>query len=124
LETPHSLVRSLPLTAERASARRSESPAHPFPGAFTDDVDGDVYIEHVLYPPAVKRLQINIEEDLDEALAVEASRRRTSKAALIREFVRDRLGGAADVERSDPMARLVGDIDDDAGDIDAVVYGA
>jgi hypothetical protein len=69
----------------------------------------------------MKRLQISIEEELDEALAVEAGRRKTSKAALIREFVRERLGGRTS---SDPMARLIGDIDDEAGDIDRVVYGA
>jgi Ribbon-helix-helix protein, copG family len=69
----------------------------------------------------VRRLQISIDEDLDEALAVEAARRRTSKAALIREFVRERLGGGGS---GDPMAELIGDIDDEAGDIDRVVYGA
>lgn len=58
---------------------------------------------------------------MDEALAVEAARRRTSKAALIRQFVRERLG--ADRSAADPMARLVGDIDDAAGDIDETVYG-
>jgi len=75
-----------------------------------------------MYHPAVKRLQISIEEELDDALAVEAARRRTSKAALIREFVRERLGGAK--PGSDPMAALIGDIDAEAGDIDDVVYGA
>jgi hypothetical protein len=70
----------------------------------------------------VKRLQISIEEDLDDALAVEAARRHTSKAALIREFVRERLGRATPAG-TDPMALLIGDIDDEAGDIDAVVYG-
>lgn len=70
----------------------------------------------------MKRLQISIEEDLDDALAMEAARRKTSKAALIREFVRERLGGAK--PGSDPMAALIGDIDDEAGDIDDVVYGA
>jgi hypothetical protein len=69
----------------------------------------------------MKRLQISIEEDMDEALAGEAARRRTSKAALIREFVRDRLG---DRTEADPMAALVGDIDDEAGDVDTIVYGA
>jgi plasmid stability protein len=68
----------------------------------------------------VRRLQISIDEDLDEALAVEAARRHMSRAALIREFVRERLrpyGGR------DTFAPLVGDIDDEAGDIDEVVYG-
>ena len=70
----------------------------------------------------MKRLQISIEEELDEALAVEAARRKTSKAALIREFVREQLGGRGSAH--DPMAALVGDIDDEAGDIDEVVYGS
>ncbi len=70
----------------------------------------------------MKRLQISIDEDLDDALAVEAARRRTSKAALIREYVAERLGRRR--RGSDPMADLVGDIDDEAGDIDAVVYGS
>lgn len=70
----------------------------------------------------VKRLQISIEEELDDALAVEAARRGTSKAALIREFVRRSLGWVRVDE--DPMAPLVGDIDAEAGDIDKVVYGA
>jgi metal-responsive CopG/Arc/MetJ family transcriptional regulator len=68
----------------------------------------------------MRRLQISIDEDLDDALAVEAARRKTSKAALIREFVREKLGGRR--AKSDPMARLIGDIDDEAGDIDRVVY--
>ena len=40
---------------------------------------------------SVKRLQIMIEEELDDALALEARRERTSKAALIRRYVRERL---------------------------------
>lgn len=69
----------------------------------------------------MKRLQINIEEELDDALAVEAARRETSKAVLIRELVRERLGGKRPA--ADPMAALIGDIDAEAGDIDGVVHG-
>jgi hypothetical protein len=46
----------------------------------------------------MKRLQIMIDEDLDDALAVEARRERTSRAALIRRYVRDRL-------RPEPLPR-------------------
>ena len=58
---------------------------------------------------------------MDEVLAVEASRRNTSKAAVIRQLVREAFG---DPSPTDPMAALIGDIDDAAGDIDEVVYGA
>jgi len=68
----------------------------------------------------MKRLQISLEEDLDEALAIEASRKRTSKAALIREYVRERLGPHESAH--DPMSKLIGHIDEDPGDIDEVVY--
>lgn len=69
----------------------------------------------------MKRLQISIDEALDEALSIEAARRKVSKAFLIREYVRERLGREGD---KNPFDELVGDIDDEAGDIDRVVYGA
>jgi hypothetical protein len=79
----------------------------------------DVNACDVMYGGFMKRLQISIEEEMDDALSVEAGRRKTSKAALIREFVRDRLGdGGVD----DSMSKLIGDIDDEAGDIDRVIY--
>jgi hypothetical protein len=74
----------------------------------------------MMYSEPVKRLQISIDEDLDDALGIEASRRRTSKAALIRQYVRERLGTSRPPQ--DPMTKLIGDIDDEAGDIDAIVY--
>lgn len=69
----------------------------------------------------MKRLQIYIEEEVDEALAVEALRERTSKAALIRRYVAERLRPAT-AER-DPLDDLVGDIDaEPVEDVDAVIY--
>jgi len=72
-----------------------------------------------MYTLPMKRLQIYIEEELDEALAVEAARTKRSKAAVIRALVRDGLGGG---DEEDPFEDLIGSIDDEAGDIDAVVY--
>lgn len=69
----------------------------------------------------MKRLQIYIEEGVDEALRLIAIRERTSKAALIRKFVAERLGGEG---ARDPLDAFVGDIDAAPGDIGEVVYGS
>jgi hypothetical protein len=75
-----------------------------------------------MYPSTVKRLQISIERELDDALAVEAARRGTSKAALIREYVRDHLG--RDRGRSDALDAIVGMSDaEPVDDIDEFLYG-
>jgi hypothetical protein len=68
----------------------------------------------------MKRLQIYIDETLDEALAAEAARTRSSKAALIRQFVAERLGPS---RGRDALDDLVGAYDEAPGDVDAVVYG-
>ena len=73
----------------------------------------------------MKRLQIMIEEDLDAALAHEALTRRTSKAALIRRYVRDQLQPLPPLH-DDPLWELVGMVEgslDDSASIDDVVYG-
>lgn len=73
----------------------------------------------------MKRLQIMIEEELDEALGREARREGTSKAALIRRYVGDRLRPLPPLE-SDPLWELVGAVEGDAEDsksVDDVVYG-
>jgi Ribbon-helix-helix protein, copG family len=72
---------------------------------------------------AVKRLQIMIEEDLDEALERQARDERTSKAALIRRYVRERLKPLPPV-KEDPLWQLVGDLDiEPVDDIDEYLYG-
>lgn len=69
---------------------------------------------------SMKRLQIYIEEATDEALAIRAVREHTSKAALIRQFVAEKLGQSP-VAR-DPLDDLVGRYDEEPGSIDDLVY--
>jgi hypothetical protein len=72
----------------------------------------------------MKRLQIHIEEELDDVLAVEAAKRGTSKAALIRQAVAERYASAADGREA--LLRMAGMLKggslDDSTSIDDVVY--
>jgi hypothetical protein len=70
----------------------------------------------------MKRVGFSIDEALDEALHLEAIRRNTTKAALVRRFVVEGLSATGSLP--DPMVPLIGDIDAEASDIDAVVYEA
>ena len=70
----------------------------------------------------VKRLQIMIDEDLDAALDRMALEERTSKAALIRRFVREKVQPLPPLEE-DPIWQMVGDIDVEPADTDEVLYG-
>jgi hypothetical protein len=69
----------------------------------------------------MKRLQIYIEEELDEALASRAVREHTSKAALIRRYVAERMKSRP--RPADPLDALIGSIDERPDAIDDVVYG-
>jgi hypothetical protein len=69
----------------------------------------------------MKRLQIYIEEDIDEALAMLAVREKTSKAALIRRYVAERLDSGRGA--TDPIDALVGSIDEEPAAVDDVLYG-
>lgn len=69
----------------------------------------------------VKRLQIMIEPELDAALERQARRESTSKAALIRRYVAERLRPLPPVT-ADPLWSMVGADDFPPADIDAVVY--
>lgn len=69
----------------------------------------------------MKRLQIYIDEAVDEELARRAIRERTSKAALIRTYVAERLGATGATR--DPLDALVGRYDAEPGVIDELVYG-
>jgi hypothetical protein len=73
----------------------------------------------------VRRIQIYIEEAVDDALAREALARRTSKAALIREYVGSHMAREP-ANGADPSDALVGAYEgerDESQGIDQVVYG-
>jgi hypothetical protein len=69
----------------------------------------------------MRRIQIYIEEQLDERLGSEATRTGVSKAALIREAVALRYADSARL--ADPLDELVGSLDVEPGKVDDVVYG-
>jgi hypothetical protein len=73
----------------------------------------------------VKRLQILIEEDLYEALDRQAREERTSKAALVRRYLRERIKPLPPIEE-DPLWNFVGmgeGAPEDSLSVDDVVYG-
>lgn len=71
----------------------------------------------------MKRLQIYIEESVDDRLGIEAARRGVSKAAVVREAVSAYLDEDGGTER-DALDDLVGAIDaDPIDDLDEVAYG-
>jgi hypothetical protein len=76
---------------------------------------------NVMYASPVKRLQIMIEEDLDAELDRIAHREHTSKAALIRRFVREQVRPLPPLT-ADPIGRMTGSDDFDPAPIDEVVY--
>ena len=73
----------------------------------------------------MKRLQIMIEEELDEPLERQAAEEAVSKAALIRRYVREKLRPLPPIHQ-DPLWELVGLVKGEPGDsasLDDVVYG-
>lgn len=70
---------------------------------------------------SVKRLQIMIDEDLDQILERLAVRQHTSKAALIRRFVRERVESVPPIER-DPVFGMLGADNFEPQPVDDVVY--
>ena len=74
-----------------------------------------------MYTACMKRLQIYIDEDMDDALAVQARRTHTSKAALIRDAVRRSIGEPEPAV--DPFRDWIGGSDAAPAPVDDVVYG-
>jgi Arc/MetJ family transcription regulator len=76
----------------------------------------------IVYTHVVKRLQILIEEDLDAALEKMAGQQGTSKGALVRRFVREKLAPGGTAERN-PLWEMAGADDFEPTDVDLTVYG-
>ncbi len=73
------------------------------------------------YTGHMKRLQIDLDDEVYEALAAAARREGLPKAALVGRYVRERL--ACELLKSDPLDSLVGRYDEVPGTIDDIVYG-
>lgn len=72
----------------------------------------------------MRRIQIHIEEDVDDALARQALERGIPKAALIREYLANHVTARRGIG-SDPSARLIGVYEgevDESTRVDDVVY--
>lgn len=69
----------------------------------------------------MKRLQILIDEDLDAELERMAAEEGTSKAALIRKFVRQHVRPLPPLS-ADPLSRMIGRDSFEPAPVDDVVY--
>ena len=70
----------------------------------------------------MRRVQIYLGESVDDALALEAARRKTSKAALIRECIERQMPATAPGTADDDIVGWIEEQLPDAGAIDDVVY--
>lgn len=78
----------------------------------------------MVYDELMKRFQMMMDRELDEALGREARREGVSKAELLRRYAREKLAPLPRIE-DDPLWGMVGLYDGEVGeyDIDEVVYG-
>lgn len=75
----------------------------------------------MMYAWRMKRFQMLLDDDLDDALRREARRRRTSKADLLRRYAREALRALPPLT-ADPIGAMVGSDDFEPADIDGTVY--
>ena len=71
----------------------------------------------------MRRIQLYMDDEVDEALSAEAARLGTSRSALVRDAVRTALSSRIEAT-TDPVDELIGSLDVEPDeDLDAVVYG-
>lgn len=76
----------------------------------------------MVYTHLMRRIQLYIDEDLDEALSAVAARRGVSRSAYVRDAVRSCLADGPET-LSDALDALVGSVDvEPSDDLDAVIY--
>ena len=77
----------------------------------------------MVYTPSMRRIQLYLDEDIDDALSAAAARLGVSRSALVRNAVRSALGDGPEA-LTDPFDALVGSVDvEPDDDLDAVIYG-
>lgn len=69
----------------------------------------------------MKRLQVRIDEEMAAALERQAMAENTSKSALVRRYLRERLAPLPDLA-DDPIMRMAGVGDYESSPVDEVVY--
>ncbi len=70
----------------------------------------------------MRRIQLYIDEDLDDSLSLEAAQLGVSRSSLVREALRASLAKGSEAF-SDPVDDLIGSLDiDPTDDIDEVIY--
>ncbi len=74
-----------------------------------------------MYTHNMKRLQILLDEDLDAALERRARKEGRSKAALIRQYLGERVKPLPPLS-ADPITRMIGADDYEPASVDEVVY--
>ena len=72
----------------------------------------------------MKRVQVELEDELDAALEETASASGTSKALLIRDYVRESLGPPTLLPERDPLFKMIGADDFEPEPIDDAVTAA
>ena len=77
----------------------------------------------MVYTQVMRRIQLYLDDDVDDALTAQAAKMGTTRSALVRDAVRASL--RADLHTAaDPVDDLIGwlDVEPD-DDVDAVIYG-